>query len=54
MITFLAMIIASLAVHFVNDWAEPYLDISIRMILDLIVFIAVYMVSNQYFKSLRG
>jgi len=54
MITFLAMIIASLAVHLVNGWVEPYLDISIKMMLDLIIFIAVYMASNRYFKNLRG
>lgn len=54
MITFLAMIIASLAVHFVNGWIEPYLDISIRMMLNLIVFIAVYILSSRYFKNLRG
>jgi len=54
MIIFLAVIIASLAVHFVNGWIEPYLDISIRMMLNLIVFIAVYILSSRYFKNLRG
>lgn len=54
MTTFLAMMISSLAVHFVNGWVEPYLDVSIRMMLDLIIFIAVYMVSSRYFKNLRG
>ena len=53
MITFLAMIISSLAVHFVDSWVGSYLDISIRMMLDLIIFIAVYMVSGRYLKNLR-
>ncbi len=53
MITFLAMIISSLAVHFVDSWVGSYLDISIRMMLDLIIFIAAYMVSGRYLKNLR-
>lgn len=53
MILFLSMILASLAVHFVNGWTEPYLEISIRAMLNLIVFIVVYMASNRYLKNFR-
>ena len=54
MTTFLAMMISSLAVYFVDGWVEPYLDVSIRMMLDLILSIAVYMTSRRYFINLRG
>jgi len=53
MILFLSLIIASLAVHFVNGWMEPLMDVSIRAMLNLIVFIAVYMFSNRYLKRFR-
>lgn len=53
MITFLSMILASLAVHFVNDWVTPFTEISIRAMLDLIVFIAVYMLSRRSLKNIR-
>lgn len=53
MIMFLSIIIASLAVHIVNGWMESWTDISIRVMLDLIVFIAVYMTSSRYLKNLR-
>ncbi len=52
MTMFLSTIIASIAVHLVNGWIESW-DISIRAMLDLIVFIAVYMTSNRYLKNLR-
>ena len=45
------MIIASLAVYFVNGWVENFLEVSIRAMLNLIVFIAAYMLSNRYFKK---
>lgn len=51
MIRFLSFIISSLTVYFVNDWAEPFLEISIKAMLNLIVFIIVYMVTNRYLKS---
>lgn len=53
MIKFLSMILASLAVFFVNGWTAEFLDISIRAMLDLIVFIAIYMITNRYLKNLR-
>lgn len=53
MILFLSMIIASLAVHFVNSWLEPYMEISIRAMLNLIIFIVVYMISKRYLKNFR-
>jgi len=53
MTIFLSMILASLAAHFVNGWLESWTDISVRAMLDLIVFIAVYMTSNRYLKSFR-
>lgn len=53
MIIFLSLILAGLAAHFVNNWTASFLDISLRAMLDLIVFIAVYMVSSRYFKNLR-
>ena len=53
MILFLAMIIASLAVHFVDGWIGNSIDDSIRIMLDLIIFIAVYMISNRYLKGFR-
>lgn len=52
MTIFLSMIIASIAAHIANGWMESW-DISIRAMLDLIVFIAVYMTSNRYLKNLR-
>jgi len=49
----LSIILAALAAHFVNGWLEPYVaDVSIRAMLDLIVFITVYIVSSRYFKNL--
>ena len=54
MITFLSMIIASLAVHLVNGWMEPFMDVSLRAMINLIIFIAVYMISGRYIKSLKG
>ena len=53
MIIFLSMILASLAVYFVNGWTTGLLDISLRSMLNLIVFIATYMLSSRYFKNLR-
>lgn len=53
MIMFLSMILAALAAHLVNGWMEPLLGISLRAMLDLIVFVAVYMASNRYLKNLR-
>ena len=53
MILFLSMIIASLAVHFVDGLMTSNVDDSIRAMLDLIVFIAVYMISNRYLKNFR-
>ena len=53
MTKFLSMIIASLAVHFANGWMEPFVEISIRAMLDLIIFIATYMISNRYLKNFR-
>lgn len=47
------MIIASLAVHLLNGWMEPVMDISLRAMINLIVFIAVYMVTSRYLKNLR-
>ena len=54
MIIFFSMIIASLAVHLLNGWMEPVMDISLRAMINLIVFIAVYMVTSRYLKNLRG
>lgn len=51
MIKFFSLILGSLAVHFVNGWSESFLEISIRAMLNLIVFIAVFMISNRYLKS---
>lgn len=53
MIMFLSMILAGLAVHFVNGWTADFLGISMRAMLDLIVFIATYMVTSRYLKSFR-
>lgn len=53
MIIFLSMILASLAVHFVNGWMEPLIGISLRAMINLIIFIAVYMVSSRYLKNLK-
>ncbi len=53
MITFLSVIIAFLCVHFVHGWLDGLLDISLQAMIDLIVFIAVYMISNRYFKNMR-
>lgn len=54
MIMFLSMTLAGLAVHLVNDWTEPFLSISPRAMLDLIIFVAVFMFTNRYLKSLRN
>lgn len=53
MILFLSMIIASLAVHFVDGWIGNAIDDSIRIMLDLIIFIATYMFSKRYLKNFR-
>jgi len=47
------MIIASLSVHLLNGWMEPIMDISLRAMINLIIFIAMYMLSNRYLKNLR-
>ena len=47
------MIIAALVVHFVNGWMSSEMDESIRVMLNLIVFIVIYMMSNRYLKSFR-
>lgn len=52
MIRFFSFIISSLAVYFVNGWVEPYLEISIKAMLNLIVFILAYMLSSRYLKNL--
>lgn len=53
MFTFLSIVLAALAAHFVDGWLEPHVaDASIRAMFDLIVSIAVYMVSRRYFKNL--
>lgn len=53
MFTFLSIVLAAVAAHLVNGWLEPYVtDVSIRAMIDLIVFIAVYMLSRRYFKNL--
>ena len=53
MFTFLSIVLAAVAAHLVNGWLEPHVaDVSIRAMIDLIVFIAVYMVSRRYFKNL--
>ena len=54
MITFLSIIIASIAVHLLNGWMEPFMDVSLRAMINLIIFIAVYMISGRYIKSLKG
>ena len=53
MIMFLSMIFAALAAHLVNGWMEPLLGISLRAMLDLITFIAVYMICSRYLKNFR-
>lgn len=53
MMKFFSMIIASLAVYFVNGWVESFMEVSIRAMLNLIIFIAVYMISNRYLKNFR-
>ena len=53
MILFLSMILAGLAAHLVNGWTEPFLNISVRAMLDLIVLISVYMLTSRYLKNLR-
>lgn len=53
MIIFLSMIIASLAAYLFNGWLSASMDISIKAMLDLIVFILVYIFSNRYLKNLR-
>ena len=53
MFGFLSIIIASLAVYFVNGWVEPFVGISIRAMLNLIVFIIAYMMSHRYLKGFR-
>lgn len=47
------MIVAGLAAHFINNWTTPFLEVSFRAMLDLIVFIAVYMISSRYLKKIR-
>ena len=54
MTAFLSVIIAFLCVHFVNGWLDGLLDISLQAMINLVVFIVVYMISNRYFKNLRG
>jgi len=53
MITFLSMILASLTIYFVNDWLGSSVETSIKAMLDLVIFIAVYMFSNRYLKRYR-
>jgi hypothetical protein len=53
MTLFISMIISALSTYFVNGWLEPFVEVSIRVMLDLVVFIAVYMFSNRYFKNMR-
>lgn len=53
MISFLSLILAFLAVNIVNGWITPFTEISIRAMLDLIVFIATYMISRRYLKRFR-
>jgi len=54
MIPFLSLILAYMAIYFVNNWLGSSMDISIKAMLDLVIFIAVYMISNRYLKSFRG
>lgn len=54
MILFLSMILASLAVHLLNGWLEPFMGISLRAMISLIVFIAVYMLTSRYLKNLKN
>lgn len=53
MILFLSIILASLAVHLLNGWMAPFLGISVRAMIDLVVFIAVFMLTSRYLKSLK-
>ena len=53
MFTLLSIVLAAVTAHLVNGWLEPYVaDVSIRAMISLIIFIAVYMVSRRYFKNL--
>ena len=53
MILFLSMIIASLAAYFMNGLMSFNIDESIRAMINLIVFIAVYIISKRYLKTFR-
>ncbi len=53
MIAFLAFTLAGLAAYLLNDFLLPYVGISTRAMLGLIVFIAVYMLTSRYLKQLR-
>lgn len=53
MILFLSMIIASLAVYFINGLIPANMDESVRAMLNLIVFIVAYMISKKYLKTFR-
>ena len=53
MILFLSMIIASLAVYFIDGLISSNIDESVRAMLNLIVFIAAYMISKRYLKTFR-
>lgn len=53
MFTLLSIVLAAVAAHLVNGWLEPHVvDASIRAMIALVVFIAVFMVSRRYFKNL--
>ena len=53
MFTLLAIVLAAVAAHLVHGWLEPVIaDASIRAMIALVIFIAVYMVSSRYFKNL--
>lgn len=54
MIIFLSMILAALATHLFNGWVESFMGISLRAMLDLIIFIAVYMICSRYLKSFKN
>lgn len=51
MIKIFSIVLGSLVVHFVNGWTEPFLDVSLRAMLNLMVFIAVFMISKRYLKN---
>ena len=54
MVIFLSMILAFLAAHLFNGWAEHFMGISLRAMLDLIIFIVVYMICSRYLKSFKN